>query len=86
MVSQHDPAAILKAGHDGLFTDRLLFSLSLEQTPSISLVQPTAQTQNETAEEGNPGMQRRAFCCRRLSSSCPALEGVMSGQWDISRG
>ena len=43
MVSQRDPAAILKAGHNGLFMDCLLFSLSLEQTSSISLVQPTAQ-------------------------------------------
>lgn len=42
-VRQHDPAAALKAGHDDLFIDRLLFSPSLEQTSSVSLVQPTAQ-------------------------------------------
>lgn len=44
----------------------------------------STETQNETAEEGNLGVQRRAFCCRRVNSSRPALEGMMSGEWDIS--
>lgn len=68
------PCCRPKAGHKDLFMDRLLLSLSLEQTSSISLVQPTAQ---------RPRMRqlRKETCVYNAGLSAAEGEILVAQRW-----
>lgn len=83
MVSQPDLAVILEAGHADLFIYSLLFSLSLERSSSIHLVQPAASG-HRTGYLWALATLTAGFLLQNGQLHCPELGSVTPGQGSIS--